>query len=365
MATSHIMTIKNILGSLCLASFILLGSCITPFDPEITNDAPKLSVEGTITDMPGPYVVKLSYSTSYTSGDKKSENSIRTARVFISDSENNEEELTFTGNAGTYVTSVDGIRGVVGRSYTLRIELGDGKVYESYPELMPAVPGIDTLYAEYRDVSGTFVQGEFDVYLDTNDPVETDNYYLWKWKHYRKLDYCQEFIRNFPSPPTWYARYCCTECFAIDACTGCVNIGNDDFINGKKIRRVPLLTFTYDSRTPYYVQAEQYSLTESAYKFWKTASDLINNAGGVFDKPPVTVDGNLYNVSNPDEQVLGYFGASSVKVKAVYFRRDNVPDFPYTSIPQYNIDNSGCLECEESIFRTPRKPSEWDDAPLY
>ncbi|MEQ8812271.1 MAG: DUF4249 domain-containing protein, partial [Imperialibacter sp.] len=85
----------------------------------------------------------------------------------------------------------------------------------------------------------------------------------------------------------------------------------------------------------------------------------------VFDKPPVTVNGNFFNVNDPDEQVLGYFGASSVKVKAVYFRRDNIPSFPYSSTPLYNIDTRGCQECEESIYRTERKPSEWDDAPTY
>lgn len=359
-------SIKGILKVTSLLSLVVMGSCITPFDPEITNENPKLSVEGTITDLPGPYVVKLSYSTSYTSGNEKSTNSIRDARVFISDSEGTEEELTFTNNAGTYVTAAEGIRGVAGRSYTLRVEFPDGRLYESLPERMPFTPEIDSIYAEYRDVAGTFVQGEFDVYLDTSDPVEEKNFYMWKWKHYRKLDYCQQFIRNFPSPPTWFARNCCGECFGIDSCTGCVNIGSDNFVNGKTIARVPLMSFEYDSRSPYYLQAEQHSLSESAYNFWKTASDLVNNAGGVFDKPPVTVKGNLVCLSDPDEQVLGYFGASSVKVKAVYFRRDNIPTFPFISTPQYTIDTSnGCVPCEESAVRTERKPSEWDNAPLY
>lgn len=360
---------RHSLKPICQLSWILLlslASCITPFDPDLTNENPKLTVEGTITDMPGPYIIKLSYSTSYTSGDKKSTNAIRDARVFISDDAGNTEELTFTNNAGTYVTAAEGIRGVAGRYYTLRVEFPTGKVYESLPEYMPPAPEIDTLFAEYRDVSGTFVQGEFDVFLETEDPVEEKNFYLWKWKHYAQLDYCQTYLRNFPSPPTWFARYCCGECYAIETCAGCINIGNDQLVNGKRLSRIPLLTFEYNSRAPYYVQAEQYSLTASAYDFWKTARDLVNNSGGVFDKPPVTVKGNLVCVTDPNEQVLGYFGASSVKTKAVYFRRDNIPTFPYTSTPQYTIDNfNGCLACEESIYRTAKKPSQWDTAPLY
>ncbi len=352
-----------ILFSTAIALLPLQG-CVNPFDPELTNDNPKLTVEGTITDKPGPYVVKLTYSAAYSNSEQIFGRYPNGAKVFISDSEGITEELTYT-RAGTFVTSTDGILGKVGKSYILRIELPNGKVYESVPELMPAAPPIDTLYAEYRDVQGQFLQGEFDVFLDTQDPEGTSNYYMWKWAHYNRLDYCQQYIRNFPSPPTWFARYCCTECFEIETCPGCLNIASDQLVDGRKLARVPIMTFPYDSRTSYYLQVEQYALSETAYEFWKRAGELINNSGGVFDRPPVTVRSNVFNVDDPDEQVLGYFGASAVSIKAVYFRRDNIPAFPFSSIPQYTIDPQGCQECEESNVRTGRKPSGWDNAPLY
>lgn len=125
------------------------------------------------------------------------------------------------------------------------------------------------------------------------------------------------------------------------------------------------MSFPYDSRLPYYLQVEQYSMNETAYEFWRRASELINNSGGVFDKPPVTVRGNMRNVADPDEQVLGYFGASAVSAKSVYFRRDQIPTFPYSSIPQYTVSSQGCQQCEESVSRTNKRPAGWDNAPLY
>lgn len=341
-----------------------LAACVTPFDPELTNDNPKLTVEGTITDKPGPYVIKLTYSAAYSNSEQIFGRYPEGAKVFIRDSGGFEEELTYT-RAGTYVTAEDGIRGEAGRSYTLRIELPNGKAYESASEYMPPSAEIDSVYAEYRDVEGTFVQGEFDVYLDTRDLGGVSNYYQWKWAHFKRLDYCQVFLRNFPSPPTWFAIYCCGECYEIETCAGCINIASDQLVDGRKIARVPIMTFPYDSREPYYLQVEQYSLNETAYEFWKRASELINNSGGVFDRPPVTVKGNVFNLADPDEQVLGYFGASSVSIKSVYFRRDHISTFPYTSIPQYNISPQGCQECEESAVRTGRKPGGWENAPLY
>jgi len=352
--------------SMSILAFFLLSYCVTPFDPQLDNDDPKLTVEGTITDKPGPYAIKLTYSAAYSNSEQIfGRYPDLGTKVYISDSEGNEEQLTYT-RSGTYVTSANGIRGEAGRHYILRIELPNGKIYESVPEYMPESQEIDTLYSEYRDLEGQFLQGEFDVFLETEDPAGENNYYRWKWSHYNRLDYCMEYLLTFPSPPVWIGRYCCTECYKIETCAGCINIGSDRLVDGKKIARIPLMTFPYDSRLPYFVQAEQYSLNETAYEFWSTASDLINNSGGVFDKPPVTVKGNVFNITDPDEQVLGYFGASSVKVKAVFFRRDHIPSFPYSSIPQYSSDNSNrCEPCEESGVRTGKKPSEWHFAPTY
>ncbi len=95
-------------------------------------------VDGMITDQPGPYKVELTKAF-----DIESKNSfkayISARRVTISDNAGNSEDLTQISQ-GVYQTDPNGIQGVVGRVYKLRVEMLDGRVYESKPDSM-APPG--------------------------------------------------------------------------------------------------------------------------------------------------------------------------------------------------------------------------------
>ncbi|WP_339815800.1 DUF4249 domain-containing protein [uncultured Imperialibacter sp.] len=369
MGSRSLILYRNRLTGVLTVCLVVLTTCITPFDPELTDEEPKLTVEGLITDQPGPYRVKLSYSTTYTSGNAKSDFTIYDAKVIIKDDVGNEEQLTYT-KGGTYETKADGIRGEVGRSYSVQIELSDGKVYESVPEMLPAVPPIDTIYAEYRDISGEFLQGEFDVFVESKDPKDEENYYLWRWNNFERLDYCRIYTTGSGAfKLVTYAVPCCGICFDIVNCPGCVNVAADKLMNGNRISRVQLLTFPYDDRKPYFVEAEQYSVSKAAYEYWQMVDHLTTNSGGVFDKPPITIKGNLSNATDPDERVLGYFGASGLKTKSVYFSRRGIPANPYKKLwyDDFVEDKRfGCLECEEVAgVRTGIIPAHWDDAPTY
>jgi hypothetical protein len=134
---------------------------------------------------------------------------------------------------------------------------------------------------------------------------------------------------------------------------------SDSYYNGKQITGLPVLKIPYDSREPYFVQVRLRSLTESAYQFWRTVSEQINNSGGIFDKPPITIKGNVFNVDNPDEQVLGFFGVSSIYETQMYISRDHITELPFGVInPTYN-EFPGCRECEVGPFRTDIKPEGW------
>lgn len=343
-----------------LISLTFLEACITPYDPDLRNDNPKLVVEGLITDEPGPYVVKLTLSAAYNNDESIFGRYPEGARVFISDDMGQEEELEYT-RAGVYVTSETGIRGQAGRSYVLRILLSDGRTYESRPELLTQVPPIDSLYSEYERFDEGFLRGEFSVFIDTSDPADETNFYKWDYTHYEYKEFCQEVLNRDGSV---FSVPCCGDCWAKSSCSSCFNLSNDVLVDGRKIARNLILKIPYDSRDPYFVLIRQFSLTQEAYDFWKVANQVVNNSGGVFDKPPVPVKGNIYNVQDPEEQVLGYFGASSVYLLPALIRRDNIEEGPFGTLYPRAIQTY-CLECEESATRTSVKPSGWDDAELY
>lgn len=337
-------------------TLVLLTACISQYDPDIIEDKPKLVVDGLITDAEGPHRVVLSYSTPYNNSESSFGRYITDANVVIEDSEGNIIQLTHS-KAGIYETP-NYIKGDVGKTYKLNVKLTDGNSYESFPEELKPVPEIDRLYGEYEEFTTGFLRGEFTLYLDVLDPVATYDYYSWNWTHYEFIPYCQ-LIPDSRTGVT-YTIDCCETCWSIDRCNGCINQMSDKFINGNKIVRVPIAKIPYDSKDPYFLTITQQSLTENAYTFWKTVAQQINNSGGIFDKPPITIMGNIYSKTREDEQALGFFGASSIKSKSLFFDRRKVDKIPFGMNITYQKLNVSCRRCPESPYRTTSKPAGWD-----
>ena len=63
------------------------------------------------------------------------------------------------------------------------------------------------------------------------------------------------------------------------------------------------------------LKLEQWSLTQQAYDYYSLLISQISSDQIGPSTPPSTVKGNIYCPSNPDELVLGYFGASEITVK--------------------------------------------------
>lgn len=99
---------------------------------------------------------------------------------------------------------------------------------------------------------------------------------------------------------------------------------SDNLFDGNSIHQ-PIVLIPFFSGTKYLVTIEQQSLTKSAYDFWELVDEQNNNVGSVFDTPPARIRGNLYNVTNPDDVVLGYFGASDFSKGHIILDRNGVP----------------------------------------
>jgi len=338
-----------------LATIIfLLTQCVSNFDPKITQNTPKLVVDGLITNQSGAYRIKLQYSSPYT--NQTSVRAIGGATVEINDDRGTRETLTDRGS-GIYETV--SVKGTIGRKYTLKIKTPDGKTYESKPELLKAVTGFGKIYTEYKDTQTSKVRGQFNLFTEVSDPDTPNDYYRWKWTHYQAISYCLQTVTGGPGGPVYTQNKCCEPCWRVEPCNGCVILASDRLTNGKTITRIPLGSIPYEDITSYFVLFEQYSLTPEAYQFWKSVDSQINNSGGIFDLPPATVTGNLVCTSHPEDQVLGYFGASSVVYKPMYVPRNTANVKPYEFTQGVFTDLNQCVKCQESPFRTAKKPSGW------
>jgi len=58
----------------------------------------------------------------------------------------------------------------------------------------------------------------------------------------------------------------------------------------------------------------QFSISEEEYEYWSNVRDLIDIDGSLFDPPPGTLVGNIFNVDDPNDVPVGYFSVASVQL---------------------------------------------------
>lgn len=339
-----------------------LTACIDPIDTGSAQIEPKLVVDGLITNLPGPYTVKLGQSEPYDNASLT--RAVANATVYVMDDLGNRFDFT-EGTRGTYQTDSLSFQGQPGRTYTLNIRTDTGKEYQSQPQFLQASPPVDTVFSRFvEEISASGIANEyFEVYLKTQDVAGERNFYRWKWAHYESLKYCRQTYFHDEENNINYRLYsfCCEPCWKISRCNNCIDLANDQFTDGRSVERL-ITKIPYDSREDYFMIIEQYALSEKAYRFWNSVVSQTNNTGGIFDNPPASIPGNIVNINDEEEQVLGLFLASGATRKSVYVKRDYVVKPPPP-------DNSGigvqillspvCEPCREGIVRTAIQPPGW------
>ncbi|MBC5775844.1 DUF4249 domain-containing protein [Pontibacter sp. KCTC 32443] len=301
-------------------------ACIEPFDITAETDISRLVVDARITDEPGVKTVRLFYTVTSDAEATGKFPPLRNATVVISDDKGNTATLAEM-LPGTYQTTA--IQGIVGNTYTLTITTPEGKEYKSSPELMAATPAMDKLYWEvkrkqYINENGNvaYLPPVLQVFVDTKDPANEKNYYQWKWQGVYQVKTQPEDYKVLVGP-NWVSRPkdCCEDCWVTDDKTTTLNVQDDRLINGQEVKRklvaeVPMNEFTFGIR--HYIEIHQFSLSEGAYDYWRTLKTQISTGSDVQAPPPATVVGNVVNINDPKEKVLGYFGASAVS-KSSFF----------------------------------------------
>lgn len=315
------MNFKKILSvALILAGSTFL-SCIDPYDFPFEQESETLVIEGVISNGRGPYNVRVSTTRPYETFSGSFRPAVRGARVEIADNTGNREVLTEI-SPGEYQTSSAGIQGVPGREYTLIVETAEGDIYQTRPQrMLPPVP-IAEVYVETDFRSELNEEGNevdipgVNVYINTQDPETLGDAYLWNLSgtyqvktfpelHQEKAPFGPGFV---PAP-----KDCCATCWVTEL-FGKVNVEDDEFfngsaLNGRELGFIPLSTDRLYVK--YLVEVEQLTISQEAYRFWKAIEDQQNNVGSIFDPAPARIQGNIYNVSNPDELVLGFFMVTS------------------------------------------------------
>lgn len=87
------------------------------------------------------------------------------------------------------------------------------------------------------------------------------------------------------------------------------NIYRDDFSNGSEYYGVLLNS---DLEKGDRIRFRQYSLSKTAYQYWYLLILQNTQQGGPFQTNPANLNGNMVNLTNPENSPLGYFRVSEV-----------------------------------------------------
>ena len=256
-----------------LTILLLFNGCQKVINMDLAEAAPRLVIDGLITDSIGPYRIKLSQTGSYFNQPVLTP--VSGAEVIISDHAGTTDTLKETA-PGLYLTSKLG--GVPEKNYTLNV-LSENKEYSGSSTMLSHVD-IDSLKVE-KSLSGGFGFGgngrneaHADIHCFFKDPAEKNFYRI---KVYRNDTINLENYRLF----------------------------DDQYTNGK-VTDLPVGRANVGD----VVRVELISLDQSTYEYYRTLRDLLRN-NPIFGSTPANPNTNLTNGA------LGYFGACAISSQTI------------------------------------------------
>ena len=292
---------------------LLMADCVQPYEPEIDKYENALVVDGIFSNLPGPYEVSLSRTFPY---DADTCERVTGASVRIIDDLGNEIPLTEVSR-GIYRSDSSGPNGQIGRSYKLSILTSDGNQYESDFQLLKSPIPIDSLYYKYEPISKSDVKG-VQVYLDTHDPENNTHYYGWEFEE--TWEFHVPFITSaYPNSQICYRSFNPKR----------ILVGSSIDNNSDEILQHPLFYIDDQSnrlKYKYTAMVRQYTLSETVYHYYKNLAGMNESTGSLFDPAPYTLSGNVKNINNEDEPVLGIFQVSAISSKRIFIKKSELPN---------------------------------------
>ncbi len=285
--------------------FFTIG-CEEPLNWQSVENPKNLVVEGLILNHKGSYI-RLSNSTNY-NGVLESGNTtpVTGATVIIEDSNGNTHNFYEQSIPGTYVDTdnKNDFNGVIGMSYKVLIETIGGKEYASKSERINEVANFDSLYYlsqkkekinEYNNIQ---VERGFQVFSNFQFD-STSKYIRWGWSYIKTASgFPSQFVEDF----------------------GYVNVTKRMIFNSERINKFEILYLKkMKNKVHYNLTVKQCNISKEAYEFWEKVKDQEINTGTVFDSQPSQINGNIYNINDPNEIVFGFVSAASVVEREIEF----------------------------------------------
>jgi len=308
---------------------MLLGACVEPFSPTVDAFEDILVVEGLITYDSTHYSIKLSRTQPLIKHDSDMSNEsgisvslIDSDSVVIRLLESMEDPGVYTGTQPLQV----------GKTYILSIVTNEGKTYRSDPVEMKETPPIERVYFGRTTLPsneyGDLVDG-FQIYVDTGSGSVESEYYKLEWEETWEFvtPYHSFFDFDLQKDSIFERTENLSNCWIQSLSTN-LNLISTENLSSGKIKGHPVRFISFRKsllRVEYSIEVSQYALSQDSYYFWERVKETSEQTGSLYDKQPSQPIGNIRNINDPTEFVLGYFDIATAKSKRIFIKPNDLP----------------------------------------
>ncbi len=227
---------------------------------------------------------------------------------------------------GKYSVTIPTNIAKVGNAFKLSIFVpGFGSYESTWEEILPC-PDIDSVYynieTHYTDNKNIVLKG-IQLYADFTGIPQGNTNFMWSetetYEYHAYYPYEYYYRGRIMHVQPDYSKMVCYQTAPINY----IRTLNTKNLVENRYRRYPL---TYvDNRTlrlkfGYSMKVDLMSVTEDAYYYWETIRENSQESGGLYEKQPAIVHGNIVSTEHPEEKVLGYFGASARTSKRIFVK---------------------------------------------
>ncbi|PKD17136.1 hypothetical protein APR41_06800 [Salegentibacter salinarum] len=374
-----------------IALITILASCVEEIPIENESFEKALVIEGSVTNEMKQHQIKLSQAFAI---DTSGPNPLSGANLSVN-------EFVFEENQPGIYVSRDSFAAQPGVDYQLNISVNENQ-YESQPMQLTGTSSIGELQADRIDYRG---EDGVAITLNNQTSAGTANYYRYEYTETFKFNANYFKVNDLilvdgepveiPKQKEEYTCYQTNE--SQDLILANTNSLSEDSVNDLLIKFIDSDNPSLSNR--YSLLVKQYVISREAYNYYEILQELSGSDNLFSQSQPGFFAGNISNVNNPNEKIIGYFDVASVSTKRIYFNYEDfydpesirptfvslsacevtLPDIPTLiaqleqnavkwsetlpgnppPVPPYLVVPTQCVDC--TLFGTNEEPDFWED----
>jgi len=300
----------------CLTVVFLVAGCVEPYAPKIDQHISSfLVINGSINSQ-GVTTIQLARTLSL--GQAGAPPVEAKARVSIEEEGGRQYPLA-EGVAGTYTSTALALD--PGKRVRLHLLTATQKEYASDFMTIKQTPAIDS-------VSWEVVSDGVQISVSTHDNTQQSRYYRWDYEetwqftsaYISGIEYKNRKLVDRTGEDIYH-------CWGTEK-SSVIRIGNTTRLSQDVVANQPLTILPSNSaklRYKYSILVRQYAQTLEEYNYWDALRKNTENIGTLFDPLPTQLTGNVHNLADKEEVVLGFVGAQSVAEKRIFIEYGQLP----------------------------------------